>query len=205
MVTLSSGLLEYGMATRVLAGQKSCGDAGIIAVQTHRTLVAAVDGLGHGQEAAAAAVTAASTIRSNASLPLHTLLQRCHQNLLRTRGATISVAAFDVPEETMTWTGIGNVEGVLLHSSRGEAAIKESLMLRAGVVGRHLPPLFTSTVRVTSGDTLIFSTDGIESGYTSKLFLGSPAQRLADSILSSRARESDDALVVVARYLGNSR
>jgi negative regulator of sigma-B (phosphoserine phosphatase) len=71
------------------------------------------------------------------------------------------------------------------------------------VVGYQLPSLRPSTTRVESGDTLILTTDGIESGFRRQLSSGPPSpQQLADRILAEHRRESDDALVVVARYLG---
>ena len=51
------------------------------------------------------------------------------------------------------------------------------------------------------GDTLIFVTDGIRSGFAKGLSTSDPPQLMADRILAEHSKGSDDALVLVARYL----
>jgi hypothetical protein len=50
------------------------------------------------------------------------------------------------------------------------------------------------------GDTLIFVTDGIRSGFARGLSTGDPPQLMANRILAEYGKGSDDALVLVARY-----
>jgi phosphoserine phosphatase RsbX len=71
-----------------------------------------------------------------------------------------------------------------------------------GVVGYQLPRLRPSEIPVAPGDTLILATDGVEHGFADGLDLLQPPQELADGILAGHGRGSDDALVLVARYLG---
>jgi negative regulator of sigma-B (phosphoserine phosphatase) len=75
-------------------------------------------------------------------------------------------------------------------------------MLLGGVVGFQLPRLRASTTQVRAGDTVIFTTDGIESGYRHGLRPGRPAQELAEQIFERHRKHNDDALVLVIRYLG---
>jgi len=81
---------------------------------------------------------------------------------------------------------------------------KEQLLLRAGVLGDHLPALQASIVPVTIGDTLIFVTDGIRSGFEEGIKLDKPPERIASGILGRYSKGNDDALVFVARYLGRN-
>ena len=48
---------------------------------------------------------------------------------------------------------------------------------------------------------MILATDGIESGFAEAVTAGGAAQDIADRILARHAREADDALVVVVRYV----
>ena len=80
----------------------------------------------------------------------------------------------------------------------------ETLLLRSGVVGSHLPPLSASAYAVKPGDTLILATDGIRRGFAAELVRAVPPQPAADRILARYARGTDDALVMVARYLGGT-
>src|SRR5262249_60258470 len=92
-------------------------------------VVGAVDGLGHGAEAASAAKTAVRALERGANRPLVQLLRDCHQSLIGTRGAVVSAAAFAWRTETMTWLGVGNVEGVLLRAPASRGARPQSLLV----------------------------------------------------------------------------
>ncbi len=202
MEALTGSLIEWGVATAALPGQAGSGDECLVKSFPNGVLVAAIDGLGHGEEAAAAARIAASRLDAYAHESVIVLVKRCHTSLLRTRGAVMSVASFNARDETMTWLGVGNVEGVLLGADAGGRPRREVLLLRGGVVGGQLPPLHASLVPVMRGDTLIFATDGVRSGFPDDLVLADPPQQMADRILARHGKGTDDALVLVARYLG---
>ena len=78
----------------------------------------------------------------------------------------------------------------------------DSILLLGGVVGYQLPRLRPSSTVVEAGDMLILTTDGIHHGYAEGLAVSGDCQALADRILETHGKGSDDALVVVARYLG---
>ena len=134
-VTDTSSLLEWGVATLTLAGQLESGDLHLVREVGGGVLVAVVDGLGHGEEAAAAARLAVTTLDQFAPEPIASLVQRCHEALHGTRGAVMSVAYFDPTRDTMTWVGLGNVEGVLVHENWAERSSRTSLTTRGGIVG----------------------------------------------------------------------
>ena len=104
----------------------------------------------------------------------------------------------------MAWLGVGNVEGLLRRASLRGRPAAETLVLRRGVVGGHLPSLEAWVLTVHPGDTLILATDGIRQGFAEDLLRAVPSQRAADRILARHARGTDDALVLVARYLGGT-
>jgi serine/threonine protein phosphatase PrpC len=54
---------------------------------------------------------------------------------------------------------------------------------------------------VQEGDVMVLATDGIDSGFARSITPGGSAQAIADRILARHAKERDDALVVVVRYL----
>jgi hypothetical protein len=76
------------------------------------------------------------------------------------------------------------------------------LLLRAGIVGARLPLLAASVVALTPGDLLICATDGIRSDANWPAILTDPPQKIADRILAGYSKDTDDALVLVSRYLG---
>lgn len=202
MEALERSVLEWGVATLTLPGQAESGDRHLVKPFPNGVLVAAADGLGHGEEAAAAAKSAVRLLERSAHEGVIGLFQRCHEHLRETRGVALSLASFRTHDGVMTWLGVGNVEGILLRAAANPDVRRESLVLRGGVVGGHLPPLHASAIPVMPGDTLIFATDGIRGGFGEGLTLGGAPQRLADQILAQQATGTDDALVLVARFLG---
>ncbi|MGB7023838.1 MAG: SpoIIE family protein phosphatase [Candidatus Acidiferrales bacterium] len=194
--------LDCGIAAQTLPGQSESGDTYVIIQSSTGALVAVIDGLGHGEDAAAAARMAAETLQENDNLSVIPLFRMCHQKLRDTRGVVMSIATFNPMESTVTWLGVGNVEGVLLHRDSCGTVSQELLSLRGGVVGDQLPNLIASILPVSRGDTLVFATDGVRSDFLRGMMVGDPVQRTAENILAHHARGTDDALVLVVRYFG---
>lgn len=198
----SKPLLEWGAAQMALPGQTESGDRLLVKTVSNGVLAAVVDGLGHGLGAAEAAKIAVSTLENYAEESVISLMRRCDENLKRTRGVVMSLALFNGADDTMTWMGVGNVEGMLVRSDSNVGMRHEFLLLRGGVVGGGLPALQAAIMPVMPGDTLIFTTDGIRAGFDQKVDLSDSPQRIADQILVGYRWGTDDALVLVARYLG---
>lgn len=194
--------IEWGAASKTLPGETVCGDRHLVKLFPDGALAAVIDGLGHGEDAAFAAETAVVVLEGSSLEPPDLLVKRCHEALMRTKGAVMSVASFHRSENTLTWVGVGNVEGVVCRRNTGKAPARESLLMRGGVVGYQLPTLRCSTLHLSEGDMLVFVTDGILSGFSEMLDAAEPPQRLADSILLRYWRRTDDALALVVRYLG---
>ena len=116
----------------------------------------------------------------------------------------MSVALLGHPDRSMTWLGVGNVEGLLLHGdgAAGSGFARASLVTRGGIVGSELPRLHPVVLPIAPGDTLFFATDGIREGFAEGLPPEAAPQQLADQILARHGKGTDDALVLVARYLG---
>lgn len=197
-----SPIIEWGAAGQALAGHMCSGDAYAIVPLEDSVLVAVVDGLGHGKEAAEAAKIAVDTLTNSGSDDLSLLVRRCHEALARSRGVVMSLASFNARVKAMTWMGIGNVEGYLMRADTDTIPSNESLFRTGGVVGYRLPSLRSSVLNVMQGDTLVFTTDGIAGNYCREINLKDSPQKIADVIISKYSKKSDDSLVLVARYIG---
>jgi negative regulator of sigma-B (phosphoserine phosphatase) len=198
---VDEGLIETAVAEAALPGEEESGDLHLVAPHDGGVLVAAIDGLGHGSEAAEAARKARLTLERNAGADLAELFVAAHSALARSRGVVMSLASF-APSGSLTWLGVGNVEGTLVRGDQRPVRRADSILLLGGVVGFQLPPLRPSTTLVQPGDLLILATDGIVGGYLSELDPAARPTALADTILAEYRRGGDDALVLVARYLG---
>jgi negative regulator of sigma-B (phosphoserine phosphatase) len=191
--------LERGLAAAAHQGEQRSGDRAVFAAWESGALAVAIDGLGHGVDAAVAAEECAKVVTANAREAPETLLQRCHDALVRTRGVVMTLAWFDLQQRTLTWTGVGNVEGRLMRANAPPGVAPESALIKGGVLGYSLPSVRPTTTELHSGDTLVMATDGISSAFSSSLVAGVDAQELAERILAEHGRGTDDALVVVVR------
>jgi serine/threonine protein phosphatase PrpC len=194
--------IEWGTAAQPIPGQPVSGDLHLVKTFGHGALAAVVDGLGHGDEATVAAKTAVAVLEQNADQSVITLVKRCHDALIKTRGAVITVASFNVLDSSVSWLSVGNVEGFFLRSDTKATPPSESAFLRAGVVGYQLPALRASVIAVSPGDVLVLATDGIRSGFEQSVILTDTAQQIADRVMGQHFKGIDDALVLVVRFLG---
>jgi phosphoserine phosphatase RsbX len=194
--------IAWGVSAMALGGARESGDLHVVVPCAETVLVAAIDGLGHGRQAALAARAAACVLERHGDEPLIPLMQRCHEDLRCTRGVVLSMALFDARAGTMTWVGVGNVEGVLFRADRSSGMRKDSLMLRGGVVGYQIPPLRSAELPVAAGDVLVLATDGVRASFSAYSPIAEDVQVAADAILARYGRETDDAMVLVVRYLG---
>lgn len=199
--------LEWGVAAAPLAGESASGDLHVVREFSGGVLVAVIDALGHGAEASRAARLAAETLEQHAGEHPRQLLLRCNRVLLGTRGVVMSLASIDWSENVMTWIGVGDVVGVLMVTGRPDdiPRLDTVLLTRGGIVGIAAEPTARPwTIPLVEGDTLIFATDGIRRDFTVTGSALRPPQRIADELLRTYQKGTDDALVLVARYPGEA-
>ncbi|MDB6122932.1 MAG: hypothetical protein JWQ71_1925 [Pedosphaera sp.] len=194
--------IDWGVAARPFPGQTVSGDAHLVTARAGRVLIAAVDGLGHGNQAAVAARTAVSILKKYASGSVVSLVQRCHRTLMMTRGVVMTLASIDVPTGVMTWLGVGNVEGLLLRADTTAIPSVERVSPHGGLVGYQMPILRSRKVSIQKGDLLIFATDGINGDIVQDIRRNDPPQQIAEDVLERHYQGKDDGLVLVARYRG---
>jgi len=108
--------VDWGVAGRPMAGQAVSGDVYLVKPFDHQILLAVIDGVGHGDEATTAARMAAEILGQHVSDTVISMVKRCHAALAQTRGVVLTVAVLNMVENTMTWLGVGNVEGRLLRA-----------------------------------------------------------------------------------------
>lgn len=192
--------IETAFATLPLPGQTESGDLSLSKRVGKGTLVAVVDGLGHGQEAASSAHAAIGAVDRYSREPLLDQVRRCHDALVGMRGVVLGLAFLDPQSATMTWLGVGNIGGVLLRADPASKPARVSLVPNAGFIGAEQTHPTTRVVPLALGDTVILYSDGIKDGFTESLVLANTPQEIADFIMARHAKGNDDALVLVARY-----
>src|ERR1044071_1723165 len=102
----------------------------LVKIFNHGALAAVVDGLVFGIQATEAAQTAVAVLDECSDQSVTTLVKRCHQALLRTRGVVMTLASFNTNDGTLTWLCVGNVDGVLLRADPKAKPAAEGALLR---------------------------------------------------------------------------
>ncbi len=200
------GPIEWAAAARPISSEEACGDHPVaVDLSGTAALFGVLDGLGHGAEAARAARCGEEVLRRNPGKPLGVLIQLCHRALADTRGAAMTLARIDFEAELLTWTGIGNVSADLVAKSPVGAEVRSSARLSGGIVGYRMPEtVHTQTVRMRTGDLLVMASDGVAPSFMDSIDFAASARVIAEELLRSHRKDTDDALVLAARHRGAS-
>ncbi len=200
------GRVEWAVCATACPGQMRSGDAFLVQETRGGVLVAVIDGLGHGDEAADVAERAVASVRETAEEPLLRSFTTCHGALRGSRGVVMTLAALDPVRFALTWAAVGNVDAAVLRPGRVPGVVDRcSVPLRGGVVGDRLPPLRESVVHLARGDTLVAATDGVSPAFVDTVDLSLDAEASARALHGGYATGDDDALVLVARCGAASR
>ena len=201
--TRATTLLEYGVASVTAPDQDESGDRHLVKTIQDGALLAVVDGSGHGKDAGGPARLAVETMETHADEGVVSLFQQCHERLRSTRGAVMSIASISAAQSTLTWAGVGNIEGMILRFGSSSQETIDRLLLRPGIVGYRLPRVQPQTMPIAPGDLIILATDGISLDFENHIMSEEHPRAIANTISSGYRKQYDDGLVLVARYLGN--
>jgi negative regulator of sigma-B (phosphoserine phosphatase) len=194
--------IDWDICVRPMAEGAVSGDVHVVKECEEGVLVAALDGAGHGEPARGAALAAARILEAYAGEPAIALMARCHEALTLTRGASMTLVWFRTGENRVEWLGVGNVEARLIRARPDAASRTETLVLQRGVLGYCLPLLRPASLPISPRDVLVLATDGVHGDFAEDINLWHMPARLAADIMDRHWKGNDDALVLVARYLG---
>lgn len=190
---------RWGAVNVPLGGGGVSGDSWAVTTGDCLTAVV-VDGLGHGPAAGAAAAAALTALdRAACRADPGELLRRAHEAMHGTRGGVLAAGVIRPGLGELTYAGVGNIAGRLVHGreSRG-------LISREGTLGTQLPmpgPHLTG-LPWAPGSVLILTSDGIRSQWDPLAYPGllerDPSVTAA-VIYRDHGRGSDDATVLVVR------
>jgi hypothetical protein len=180
-------------------GERVSGDSWTaISISPAVTLVALVDGLGHGESAAEAAREAMRVIRSAPERSPAAHVDAAHGALRATRGAALAVAQVDLARRSVNFAGVGNISATLQSAS----ASARGMTSHNGTVGHVMRKAHPFMYEWPAGGTLVMHTDGINTHWRMDQYPGidglDPAI-LAAALYRDHTRGRDDATVVTFR------
>jgi anti-sigma regulatory factor (Ser/Thr protein kinase) len=178
-------------------GEDVCGDSWSVAIGPEETTLLVADGLGHGPEAAEAAVEAVRLFHRFIGHRAPVLLDYIHGGLRATRGAAVSVARFQPASGKVIYAGVGNIAGVTI--SNGELRRMVSM---PGTAGHNARKIQAFEYPFTAGLVILHS-DGIASSWTLDRYPNLAARHptlIAAVLYRDLTRHRDDATVLVAKW-----
>ncbi len=189
--------LRVGAWSRPRVGEIFNGDAYFVRHTDERTLLAVVDGLGHGSGALAAARVAVAALEDWLDAPLDELMFTAHDALRATRGAVMSVALIDRASEKLHFAGVGNIHTRIFNAPKPAHPLSIN-----GTLGTRLAKVPVWVYDWTQGATLLMASDGLSATWDMSAYPGlldQPPQLVAGVLMRDYGRDSDDATVIVAR------
>jgi anti-sigma regulatory factor (Ser/Thr protein kinase) len=178
-------------------GEDVCGDSFAFADAGLGPTVMAVDGSGHGIEAARAAAAAIQSFSENMGNPCEEIIGKVHRALAPTRGAAVAVARIDIPARTVRFVGVGNINAVAVDGTAARHMVSHN-----GTAGHMAPRIREFTYDFASVPLVILHSDGLTSRWDLAAYPGLALQHpslIAGVLLRDHRRGRDDASVVVMR------
>ncbi len=184
----------WGAAMLAMGGGDWCGDGWLVRGDG---LVLAVDGLGHGEAAAAAARKAeAMAAAAPHGADPGTVLADLHAGLRATRGAVAMVLRLE--RERIGYAGVGNIAAMLVH--QGSVAM---LAGRWGVMGYNAAPPPTAWLPWQAGDHVILHSDGcsrLAELFVERRLLHTHPALAAAVLMRDGCGRVDDQMAMVLRH-----
>ena len=188
---------ERGIVLVSYPGEVECGDSWAFGRKSGAPTLFAVDGSGHGSQAAVAARRAVEAVEKSDQADSVRIMETIHRALAPTRGAAIAVARVDRPARLVRFAGVGNISAALI----SEGAIKRMVSMN-GTAG-HVAPRVREFAYPFSGDaTIILHSDGVSAKWDFAAYPGLAACRpsvIAGVLSRDFRRTNDDALIAVLR------
>jgi hypothetical protein len=188
---------RFGVWSRSHPGEVENGDAYFIRQRASQTLLAVIDGLGHGPGAKEAADVVIDLLDDWMGEPLDEVLRLAHSALRSTRGAVIGTAVIDEANERFHYAGVGNIMVRVFNAPEHISPISTN-----GTLGARLGNLRVWTYPWIAGATLIMASDGVSASWDIESYPGllqRHPQLLAGILMRDYGRNTDDATVLVAR------
>jgi hypothetical protein len=186
-------MIGVGAARRPAFGESVCGDAYWVGRAPAGVLVALVDGLGHGVEAAEAAEVFCAYTERNAQAPVGDILVGASRELARTRGAVAALARIDLAARVLEFAGVGNI-GVKVQARRAFAAFS-----CPGMLGRPLRQVRSFRFELADGDLVVLHSDGLRAPLDLEPHATGDLDALASALVEAHGTH-DDASCVVIRF-----
>lgn len=186
--------MRFGIASRPASGMRVSGDAYLIKEWNGQTLLAVVDGLGHGEEASITSRKAREYVLENRTREVEQIISGLHIHLHGTRGVVAGLARIDRVGRRLLFCGVGNIEVRIL----GEPPMHPASL--DGIIGLNLRKAMKFEYRYNTLKAVVLHSDGISGKFDLSDYpsVYEDPQRIAEKIMVEWGKEHDDATIIIA-------
>lgn len=186
--------MRFGVAARPLSGMTVNGDAYVIKEWNGQTLLAVIDGLGHGEEASIASSRAKNYIAAKYATGIEKIIQDLHEHMNDTRGVAAELVRIDRTTRQLLFCGIGNTETRIV----GEPPMHPASL--DGIIGMNVRKTTRFAYRYDSLRAVVLHSDGISGRFELSDYpsVYDQPQKVADQIMTECGKKHDDAIIVIA-------
>lgn len=189
-------LWDVGVITRSRLFAEENGDAFVIKHRNQQLLVGVIDGLGHGEQAQAAALAAQAYVQTHDDSPLDKIFLGAGRACRATRGVVMALARFSSAVR-MSFASVGNVEARVCGARE-----RIALMPRRGIVGVDEAHVSVQEIAWDPQWVFVLHTDGLRAHWQWDDFpelAAEPAREIAARLMRKLAAGNDDATVLAVR------
>jgi negative regulator of sigma-B (phosphoserine phosphatase) len=182
--------LVVAQKVRSRRGEVDCGDAVVSMRGDEAAVLALIDGLGHGEHAAAAARAAVAALqRQKADTSMEARFLGVHESVRDTRGVAMTIVV--ITKERLVAAGVGNVA---LRVSQ----TKLPYVATAGILGSAYVRPRVASAPLVPNTRIVLHSDGVSPRFSLLGVSDLDASAACEAIFESRASVHDDAAIVVA-------
>ncbi|MGH8140629.1 MAG: ATP-binding SpoIIE family protein phosphatase [Steroidobacteraceae bacterium] len=189
--------VEIGAVCLPKLGEPVSGDTWTVQTAKGRHTFLVADGLGHGTEAAKAALAAIRVLGGRLDDTPHQIIEACHRALAPTRGAAVAIGRLAFDESKGSFAGVGNVACRL---EMGET--RRQLVSHNGTLGHTLRRVQQFDFDLPGSAVLVCHSDGLATHWNLADYPGLATRHpgvIAGVLYRDHERGRDDVTVLVMR------
>jgi anti-sigma regulatory factor (Ser/Thr protein kinase) len=170
------------------------GDAYLVKEWNGKTLLAVVDGLGHGEDAAVASTKARQYVLENHTRDVEQIVSGLHTHLRGTRGAVAGLVRIDRMEHRLIFCGIGNIDVSIV----AEPPMHPTSL--DGILGANARKIMRFGYTYDTLRAVVLYSDGVSGRFSLSDYplIYEQPQFVAERILDKWGKRDDDATIAIA-------
>jgi len=171
-------------------GETENGDAYFVRDMDDSTILAVIDGIGHGAEAHLASQAAVACLERYYDQDLTYTVRKCHEALHATRGAVLAIT--HITDDCIRFVGIGNITAMKIGMEESHFTSMN------GIIGHNLKNVRIFSYPPLDGGIILMHSDGLRRFNIMDYDLSLDLRDIGEMILSDH-RVDDDATILLAR------